>query len=160
MRKIKQLMPLSLMLLILFSLVCFENIVVAKNVVHEGSSGPGLAGGGGARLKPGGGSAKPKPKPKPTVSQAYSTAKSKGSKTANHSSVTKSKKVTSLPKTGKAYSSKDFYDGKKVKQRRYYDKNGKAQMDIDYTNHGNAKAHPKVPHRHNFDSKGNRGKDY
>lgn len=32
-----------------------------------------------------------------------------------------------------------------------YDKNGHAQKDIDYTDHGNPKEHPKVPHEHKWD---------
>ena len=40
-----------------------------------------------------------------------------------------------------------YYNGKKI-QERYYDENGKAKMDIDYTNHGNPKRHPNVPHKH------------
>lgn len=32
-----------------------------------------------------------------------------------------------------------------------YDKNGRAQKDIDYTDHGNPKEHPKVPHEHKWD---------
>ncbi|HHQ0801661.1 TPA: hypothetical protein ACSKLW_001928, partial [Listeria innocua] len=164
MKKTRKTFLISVATVLLISLFSLNTTyATAKNVVHEGSSGPGLAGGGGMRVKPGGGSAKPKPKakPKPTTAQAYNTAKSKGTKTASHSNVVKSTKTKSLPyKSSKPYSSKDFYDGKKLKQRRYYDKNGKAQMDIDYTNHGNAKLHPKVPHRHNFNSKGVRGKDY
>ena len=35
-------------------------------------------------------------------------------------------------------------------QERYYDENGEAKMDVDYTNHGNPKRHPKVPHRHRW----------
>lgn len=31
---------------------------------------------------------------------------------------------------------------------RYFDKNGKAYLDIDYTDHGNSKKHPIVPHEH------------
>ncbi|MBC2138011.1 hypothetical protein [Listeria innocua] len=160
MKKTRKTLLVSIMVVLMISLPTY---VAAKNVVDEGSSGPGLAGGSGMKVKPGGGSAKPKQKPKPklTTAQVYNTAKSKGAKTARHSNVKKSAKTKSLPyKSSKPYSSKDFYDGKKLKQRRYYDKNGKAQMDIDYTNHGNAKAHPKVPHRHNFNSKGARGKDY
>lgn len=34
---------------------------------------------------------------------------------------------------------------------RYYDSEGKADYDIDYTNHGNAKTHPDVPHKHIWD---------
>lgn len=46
--------------------------------------------------------------------------------------------------------SKDLYKDNKLVQRRYYDKDGKADEDIDYTNHGNPKQHPKVPHRHKW----------
>lgn len=31
-----------------------------------------------------------------------------------------------------------------------YDENGNADLDIDYTNHGNPKQHSKVPHRHDW----------
>ncbi len=31
---------------------------------------------------------------------------------------------------------------------RYFDESGKPYLDIDYTNHGNAKTHPHVPHEH------------
>lgn len=67
----------------------------------------------------------------------------------------------SLKRKGKPNSSRDLKDPStgKVKQRRYYDKNGKADIDIDYTNHGNAKQHPKVPYRHNWKN-GIRGKGY
>ncbi|MBT2617427.1 MULTISPECIES: RHS repeat-associated core domain-containing protein [unclassified Bacillus (in: firmicutes)] len=78
-----------------------------------------------------------------------------GSKTKNHSK----QKKGSLSYKGKPYSSKDLYSNGKLKQRRYYDKNGKPKIDIDYTNHGNAKQHPKVPHRHKF-TNGKRGKWY
>ena len=33
----------------------------------------------------------------------------------------------------------------------FYDKNGRAQKDIDYTDHGNPKEHPQVPHEHKWD---------
>lgn len=32
-----------------------------------------------------------------------------------------------------------------------YDNEGRAEKDIDYTNHGNPKNHPKVPHTHKWD---------
>ena len=44
---------------------------------------------------------------------------------------------------------------------RYYDKDGNAYLDIDYTNHGNTNQHPIVPHEHDIkieDGKINRGK--
>ena len=34
---------------------------------------------------------------------------------------------------------------------RYFDINGRAEYDIDYTDHGNPKSHSKVPHRHDWD---------
>lgn len=41
-------------------------------------------------------------------------------------------------------------DGKFEKER-YYDENGNPVIDIDYTDHGNAKKHPKIPHKHRWD---------
>ncbi|WP_296954508.1 hypothetical protein [uncultured Dialister sp.] len=35
-------------------------------------------------------------------------------------------------------------------QERYYGEDGKPYLDIDYTNHGNAKLHPNVPHEHKW----------
>lgn len=89
--------------------------------------------------------------------RAYSKAKENGTKTNDHSTETGRK----LPKTSRPNSSKDLKDPKsgKVVQRRYYDKDGNADMDIDYTNHGNPKHHHKVPHRHDWID-GNRGPDY
>ena len=41
----------------------------------------------------------------------------------------------------------NFRDGKLLSER-YYDKDGNAYLDIDYTNHGNPKTHKHVPHEH------------
>ncbi len=38
--------------------------------------------------------------------------------------------------------------GGKVTTERYFDSKGKAYLDVDYTNHGNANQHPIVPHQH------------
>ena len=38
-----------------------------------------------------------------------------------------------------------------IEDKRVYDENGKAYRDIDYTNHGNAKNHPQVPHEHTWE---------
>lgn len=38
-----------------------------------------------------------------------------------------------------------------LEKERYYDENGHATIDIDYTDHGNPKLHPKVPHIHKWD---------
>lgn len=48
-------------------------------------------------------------------------------------------------------------DGK-ISQERYFDGKGLPYLDIDYTNHGNSKHHPNVPHEHERkeDENGNR----
>lgn len=45
-----------------------------------------------------------------------------------------------------------YKDGKLIKED-YYDSNGDIYLTIDYTNHGNAKHHPKVPHEHHWNKK-------
>lgn len=56
-----------------------------------------------------------------------------------------------LPLKSKPNSKKTLYkNGKKIRDR-YYDERGYAEKDIDYTNHGNPKEHPKVPHEHKWD---------
>jgi hypothetical protein len=35
-------------------------------------------------------------------------------------------------------------------QRRYFDSEGKVEMDINYTDHGNPAQYQVVPHRHNW----------
>lgn len=47
-------------------------------------------------------------------------------------------------------------DNNRLLTRRWFNKNGKATRDVDFTNHGNPKQHPKVPHEHFWDwSSGN-----
>ncbi|MDR2832092.1 MAG: hypothetical protein LBV67_00085 [Streptococcaceae bacterium] len=41
---------------------------------------------------------------------------------------------------------------------RYFDSNGLAKYDMDFTNHGNPKTHPKIPHRHDWTWENGRGK--
>lgn len=63
----------------------------------------------------------------------------------------------SLPKQSKPNSKQVLYkNGKKI-QEREYDELGNAKRDIDYTNHGNPKEHPNVPHVHRWIN-GKRGK--
>ncbi len=82
------------------------------------------------------------------IEKDYEKAKEDGKETDNHSETTDS----SLPtKNQEPFSSKDKVRDGKVIQRRYYDKEGRADLDIDYTNHGNPVEHPKVPHRHDWD---------
>jgi len=54
--------------------------------------------------------------------------------------------------TGKPNSSKDRVDEKgRIITRRWYDGSGRAKKDVDFTDHGNPKAHPKVPHEHTWE---------
>ena len=56
-----------------------------------------------------------------------------------------------LPTKAKPNSVMTLYrNGKKIRDR-YYDKKGRAKKDIGYTDHGNPKDHPKVPHEHFWD---------
>lgn len=67
----------------------------------------------------------------------------------------------SAPTKGKPNSVTKVYRDGKLEQERYYDKNGDVYLDIDYTNHGNPKQHPIVPHQHRWirDEKGNLNRD-
>ena len=55
-----------------------------------------------------------------------------------------------LPMDGTKNSVTKSYSDGKLEQERYYDSNGKAYLDIDYTDHGNPKMHPVVPHLHHI----------
>ncbi|EUJ28590.1 hypothetical protein [Listeria grayi] len=95
-------------------------------------------------------------KRKKTKAQLFKSAKKKGKKVKGNNSKKVSKKGDSnLPSKSKKYSSKDLIVDGKVKQRRYYGKNGKAVLDIDYF-HNPIKG-VKFPHRHKitWDKKGN-----
>lgn len=49
-------------------------------------------------------------------------------------------------------SSADIRDGNgDIVRRRWFDENGDAKRDLDYTDHGNPKKHPEVPHEHYWD---------
>ena len=81
---------------------------------------------------------------KRAVQAAYNEAKENGEPTDDHSTESGS----SLPTKGNPNSSKDLKgsDGK-IKQRRYYDKDGNADMDIDYSHGGTGHT---FPHRHDW----------
>ncbi|HHX71038.1 MAG: hypothetical protein WAO56_04530 [Miniphocaeibacter sp.] len=72
----------------------------------------------------------------------YDVAKRNGSPTKKHSV----HKGSSLPVNGKPRSSRDLRDSKGLKQRRYYDERGRADVDIDYRHAGKMK----FPHRHTW----------
>ncbi|MDO4940763.1 MAG: hypothetical protein Q4E33_03625 [Erysipelotrichaceae bacterium] len=78
----------------------------------------------------------------------YNSAGSKSINSVTYKTITKDKKI---PMTAKSNSVKTkLGDGGKILQERYYDSKGKAYLDIDYTNHGNPKMHPNVPHEHDI----------
>ena len=53
---------------------------------------------------------------------------------------------------GEPNSSVDIVDSNgRLKTRRWYNENGQATRDVDFTNHGNSKLHPTVPHEHHFE---------
>ena len=65
-----------------------------------------------------------------------------------HSSTNNSK---DFKRTGKPNSSIDHVDEKgRIITRRWYDGNGRAKKDVDFTDHGNPKTHPEVPHEHTW----------
>lgn len=56
--------------------------------------------------------------------------------------------VRELEKTGTPNSISQVRKKDTVVSERYYDETGNVHGDIDYTNHGNPKWHPIVPHQH------------
>ena len=112
----------------------------------SGGSGGSSSGGDG-----GGGS--------PVNGKDYNSAGS--SSVGQVDSVTTVSNSHSIPQTGTPNSvTKNYKDGK-LSTERYYGSDGKPYLDIDYSNHGNAKMHPHVPHEHKItfkDGKMNRAK--
>jgi len=58
--------------------------------------------------------------------------------------------VHSLPITSKPNSVIQNFKNSILVSERYFDENGQVYLDIDYTNHGNSKIHPVVPHEHTY----------
>ena len=80
--------------------------------------------------------------------EAYEEAKEKGIKTKDH----KTKKGRNLNNKDEPLSSVDLEDeNRRLKQRRYYDKNGNAELDIDYSHGGVGHT---FPHRHYWEIPG------
>lgn len=71
---------------------------------------------------------------------------------STHLILNKTNEVRALPFTHKKNSVIDFHIDGNVERRRFYGKTGKPKLDIDYSNHGNAKEHPIVPHAHSWTS--------
>lgn len=55
-----------------------------------------------------------------------------------------------IPSNGRPNSVSKKIIGGYVVSERYYNNKGEAYLDIDYTCHGNPKAHPYVPHIHRW----------
>jgi hypothetical protein len=82
----------------------------------------------------------------------YNTAGS--SSVGQVDSVTTFSNAHSMPLTSSPNSvTKNYRDGK-LSTERYYGSDGKPYLDIDYSDHGNAKMHPYVPHEHKISFKG------
>ena len=61
--------------------------------------------------------------------------------------------TTKPPKTSEPNSVSQHVDADgRIKQERYYDKDGNAYLDIDYNDHNKPWDHPYVPHEHSIDS--------
>ncbi len=56
-----------------------------------------------------------------------------------------------VPNTGKPNSVTRVYNNGKLRQERYYNENGDAYLDIDYTDHKRPDKHPIVPHQHKWE---------
>lgn len=67
----------------------------------------------------------------------------------------------SLPTSGTPNSVTQNYKDGKLHSERYYGEDGKTYLDIDYTDHGNSKMHPQVPHQHKimYDNNGKMHRD-
>jgi uncharacterized membrane protein YgdD (TMEM256/DUF423 family) len=85
----------------------------------------------------------------------YQDAKRQGIPTSNHKTVTDNDQ---LGRRGDPESSKDYTPTGELNRRRYYDRTGNADMDIDYKHNDPAGSHT-FPHRHNWNGI-NRGLPY
>lgn len=85
-------------------------------------------------------------KPQLVNGKDYNTAQSGSVK--NVTGISQLTDAHMVPMEGKKDSVTQVYrDGNMVTER-YYDAKGSAYLDIDYTDHGNPKMHPDVPHEH------------
>ena len=91
----------------------------------------------------------------PVNGEDYNTAGSNSVKEVNSKITTND--LHSIPQHGTPNSVSQNYKNGNLDSERYYDSNGDAYLDIDYTDHGNPKTHPHVPHEHaiSFDENGN-----
>ena len=80
----------------------------------------------------------------------YNAAGSKSVKEVE--SVTRLDNEHSVPTHSKPNSVIQNYQNGVLESERYFDGNGNPYLDIDYTDHGNPKMHPDVPHEHSIDT--------
>jgi len=80
------------------------------------------------------------------IQSSYQDAKNQGTPTNDHKTVTSS---GDFGVSGDPDSSKDYVPAGVVKQRRYYNHNGNADMDIDYYDNNPPDTHV-FPHRHDW----------
>ncbi|MCQ2551105.1 MAG: hypothetical protein MJ146_02785 [Clostridia bacterium] len=101
------------------------------------------------------------PSSSPVNGKDYNPAGSSSVKKVD--SVTKVDDLHKMPDRGKPNSVDQNYKDGELTTERYFDEKGEPYLDIDYTDHGNSKTHPNVPHEHDvkLDEDGNidRGKD-
>lgn len=60
------------------------------------------------------------------------------------------KELPTLRNPGKPNARYDYYQNGNLKSSRFTDPNGVPTKSIHYTNHGNPKMHPQVPHTHDW----------
>lgn len=78
----------------------------------------------------------------------YNTVKSKSVGSVTTVSIVNN--AHNMSPTGQPGSVVRNYRNHTLTTERYYGEDGKAYLDIDYTNHGNPKMHPNVPHEHSI----------
>lgn len=92
--------------------------------------------------------------PPPANTKEYNSAESKSVGVVNQVEVRQD--AHNVPMKGLPNSVTQNFIGDKLVSERYYDKDGKAYLDIHYTDHGNPKKHPNVPHEHSIHYKNNK----
>ena len=85
-------------------------------------------------------------KPQITTQPTFNSSGSKSVKTV--SSYTSSNNAHKVPMTSSPDSVHINYKDGDTYSERYFDDKGNAYLDIDYSDHGNPKMHPVVPHEH------------
>lgn len=80
---------------------------------------------------------------------AFNNAASKNVKTVD--STYQVYNTQSMPDHGNSNSVVQNYRNGSLLTERYFDEKGLPYLDIDYSNHGNPKMHPIVPHEHNIE---------